>query len=70
MRRHRASLVRRYGRQPNSTWCQGEGMEGLKLRNHPTLDRCPVCDAVFVRSGPSGHDPIPVHRQGAGDVTV
>jgi hypothetical protein len=42
-------------------------MEGIKLRNHPTLDRCPLCNAVFVRSN---HDPIPVHREGAGDVTV
>lgn len=48
-------------------WCLGSGMGGEPLRAHPRLDRCPVCDAVFVKSGRLR---IPLHREGVGDVAL
>lgn len=48
-------------------WCRGVGMKGGRLRNHPRYDTCPVCGAVFVKSG---RLPLPMHKEGAGDVAM
>lgn len=48
-------------------WCYGEGTKGLNVRGQPKLDRCPVCDAVFVKYARMR---IPKHREGKGDVSL
>lgn len=63
----RGTVIGRPALDAKRPWCPGSGMAGLRLRAHPRLDRCPVCDAVFVKSGRLR---LPLHREGVGDVAL